>query len=98
MNENRRKFLAMGAATVVTIGLPLHATLASVEAKPLTSEELASTLIRLSGRARKSEMPHAAELLRELAAKVLQGEPVVPCTTDSDCERKNPRLSFKKSQ
>jgi hypothetical protein len=97
MNEKRRKFLAMGAATIGTIGLPLTME-AMAETKPLTSEDLASTLIRLSGRARKSEMPHAAELLRELAAKVLQGEPVVPCTTDSDCERKNPRLSSKKVQ
>lgn len=77
MTENRRKFLAMGAAAIGTVSLPITME-AMAETKPLTSEELASTLIRLAGRARKSEMPHAAELLRELAVKVLQGEPVVP--------------------
>ena len=97
MNEQRRKFLAMGAATLSTIGLPI--TMEAMAApKPLTTDDLVTSLLRLAKRAQQSEMPHAAELIRQLAGKVLQGEPIVPCTTDTDCERKNPRLSSKKAQ
>lgn len=94
MDIHRRKWLAGLSAMGLTSLLPTEGEAAEQrEAKPLTTAGLVKSVLTLADRAAKSEMPHASELLMEVAAKILKGEPVVPCTTDTDCERKNPRIA-----
>lgn len=94
MDIHRRNWLAGLSAMGLTSLLPTEGEAAEQrEPKPLTTAGLVKFVLTLADRAAKSEMPHASELLMEVAAKILKGEPVVSCTTDSDCERKNPRLA-----
>jgi hypothetical protein len=94
MNKDRRNWMASLSAIGLTSLLPTDGEAGEQrEAKSLTTAALVRSVLTLADKAAKSEMPHASELLMEVAAKILKGEPVVPCTTDSDCERKNPRLA-----
>ena len=94
MNKDRRNWMAGLSAIGLTSLLPTGSEAGEQrEAKPLTTAVLVRSVLTLADKAAKSEMSHASELLMEVAAKILKGEPVVPCTTDSDCERKNPRLA-----
>lgn len=76
------------------------ATLWSIEPsamaeKPVTTEGLARTLLGQADKVRKQGLVAEAKILREAAMKLLAlpGKiGVLPCDTDSDCERKNPHL------
>lgn len=94
MNKDRRNWMAGLSAIGLTSLLPTSGDAGEQrQAKPLTTAALVRSVLTLADKAAKSEMPHASELLMEVATKILKGEPVVPCTTDIDCERKNPRLA-----
>lgn len=90
----RRELLAkLGwGAGVVALPLAIEAE-AQREAKPVTPESLASSVMRLGDKARSAGLVNEANALRACALAILQGgkRAMIPCDTDTDCERKNGR-------
>jgi hypothetical protein len=93
MDTQRRGLLAaiaaIGTATLADTAL-------GAEAKPFTTAGLAKSLLTLADKAELQGMTRASYLIQQAAREILKGEPIVPCDTDSDCERKNPRLARKR--
>lgn len=87
---NRRQLL-----TALPAGMLGAATMAQMvegaPAKPLTTAALARTLLGQADKAAGQKMDKAAGILRGAALELLKLDErgVVPCTTDTDCQRKN---------
>ncbi len=91
---NRRQWLIIGAkGLAVAWWCAVGAEAAPV--KPMTTASLTRSLLGLMDKARAAGMDWEAEVCREAAEKVLRGGQgkgrarVKPCTTDTDCQRKN---------
>lgn len=101
MNPNRRNFFFFFFAGLSAIGLtsllPTDGEAGEQrEAKPLTTSDLVSSLTNLMKKAEKAGMLFEFEVLRGATLEILRGgkpPKVVICDTDTDCERKNPRLA-----
>ena len=61
-------------------------------AKPVDSDAILKSLVTLRQKARAAGLELTEEALSEAIAKIakVNERQIVPCTTDLDCERKNP--------
>jgi hypothetical protein len=92
MENDRRDWLkGLGALAGVSL-LAADGEAAQREAKPLTTAGLAKSLLTLADKAERQGMTVEAQVIYRAVKEVLKGSPV-PCDTDTDCERKNPRLA-----
>ena len=101
----RREAFAKLAWAGGVVGLPFYIqataevepepeTEAQREAKPLTTASLASSLLRLADKAERQGMRREAQAIYQAVKVVMDGTPakdIIPCDTDTDCERKNGR-------
>lgn len=93
MNKDRRNWMAGLSAIGLTSLLPTSSDAAEQrQAKPLTTASLAKSLLTLADKAEQQGMAREAQAIYAAVKVVMDGSPV-PCDTDTDCERKNPRLA-----
>ena len=91
MNKDRRNWMAGLSAIGLTSLLPTSGDAAEQrQAKPLTTASLAKSLLTLADKAVLEGMAREAQAIYAAVKIVMDGSPV-PCDTDADCERKNPR-------
>lgn len=89
---NKRDFLGQLAVGAGIVALPLAIEAeAQRAAKPLTTASLATSLLRLADKAEGQGMRAEAQAIYAAVKIVLAGTKagVVPCDTDTDCQRKN---------
>lgn len=93
MNKDRRNWMAGLSAIGLASLLPTEGEAAEQrEAKPLTTASLAKSLLTLADKAERQGMTREAQAICAAVKVVMDGSPV-PCDTDTDCERKNPRIA-----
>lgn len=93
MNKDRRNWMAGLSAIGLTSLLPTEGeAVEQREAKPLTTAGLAKSLLTLADKAERQGMKREAQAIYAAVKVVMDGSPI-PCDTDTDCERKNPRLA-----
>lgn len=93
MNEDRRNWMAGLSAIGLTSLLSTDGEAGEQrEAKPLTTAGLAKSLLTLADKAERQGMKRESQVILTAAKVIMDGSPI-PCDTDTDCERKNPRIA-----